>query len=614
MFVAQCGRIGIMMDTQRYQTLVEKYLERMLTEAEAHELLMTLRASERLASSFIQEVRFASFLAHAERTETEKMQQRVLVALRSEDNRRVFVSDLMRQLPRRKKTHISRRSHRPAFSPIWFVATAAAILFCVALFAVFKNQSEGGQPAAVAYVCGQSAEGTIKRNGKELRIAPGMPLFIEDKIEAGKGSLSFQYEGDTSIITMKSNSNLVLARSTAGKRLELDEGALGAVVGPQPAGKPMLFVTPFGEACVLGTQLSLAIERQSVRLEVTKGTVRLTNPDNKSVDVESGNYAVAASGVDLEVRPIFTAMTKAAPVPEKERYEAIEAASGPPKELVLDLGGGVKMDLVLVKAGEFNMGSNNGEENEKPVHKVKISQPYYIGKYDVTVAEFRAFADAAKFQTVAEKQNKGWTVKDGTWQEVSGVNWRNPGFKQEDNYPVVVVTWYNAQAFCKWATETTGRRVRLPTEAEWEYAARGPKSLKYPWGDKWADILANVADASLRREGFNMQWGEIEEDDGYPFTSPCGAYKNASWCGVYDMAGNVWQWCQDCYDDKYYGESPAVDPQGPANGDVRVRRGGSWVSEPGYCRSAHRHSLHPGFGDASIGFRVVVECGLSGRP
>jgi len=290
----------------------------------------------------------------------------------------------------------------------------------------------------------------------------------------------------------------------------------------------------------------------------------------------------------------------------------LEPETAPPQTMALDLGGGVKMDMVLVKAGEFMMGSDDGDGNEKPVHKVKISQPYYIGKYDVTVAQFRAFADAVKFQTEAEKQNKGWTVKNGKWQEVTGVTWRSPGFTQEDNHPVVVVTWNDAQDFCKWASSVAQLSklrytVRLPTEAEWEYAARGPKGLKYPWGDKWEGITANVADASLRRAGFNMQWGEIKEDDGYPFTSPGGAFKNASWCGAYDMAGNVWQWCQDNWSDKYYGESPAVDPQGPATGGDRVLRGGSWHSGPAHCRSARRDVGNPGHRNAGVGFRVVVE-------
>jgi len=278
------------------------------------------------------------------------------------------------------------------------------------------------------------------------------------------------------------------------------------------------------------------------------------------------------------------------------------------KDLALNLSGGVRMDCVLVTAGEFMMGADDADAKpeEKPVHKVKITKPFYIGKFDVTVAQFRAFADAVKYQTDAEKQNKGATVKDGKWQELSGVHWRKPGFKQEDNHPAVIVTWNDAQEFCKWASKATGRTVRLPTEAEWEYAARGPQTRKYPWGDKWEGLVANVADASLRRTGFSMEWGEIKEDDGYPFTSPVGHYRiNLSWCGAYDMAGNVWQWCQDCFNDKYYGESPAVDPQGPAKDGGRVLRGGAWDGGP--RRSASRLSCAPGFPVANAGFRVVAE-------
>ncbi|MGD0090516.1 MAG: SUMF1/EgtB/PvdO family nonheme iron enzyme, partial [Planctomycetota bacterium] len=270
---------------------------------------------------------------------------------------------------------------------------------------------------------------------------------------------------------------------------------------------------------------------------------------------------------------------------EKSAPATAAPGAGLAKEIALDLGGGVKMELVLVPAGEFDMGANDGAMNEKPIHKVKLSQPYYIGKQHVTVAQFRAFAEAEKYRTEAEKQNKACTVKDGKWQEVPGANWRNPGFKQEENHPVVAISWNDAQEFCKWATGVAQLAklryaVRLPTEAEWEYAARGPQSVKYPWGDKWASSLANVADASLRRAGFDMQQGEIKEDDGYPFTSPGGAYKNASWCGALDMAGNARQWCQDCFNAKYYAESPAVDPQGPANGTERLLRGGCWVSDP----------------------------------
>jgi|GEM_PF-546908 len=302
----------------------------------------------------------------------------------------------------------------------------------------------------------------------------------------------------------------------------------------------------------------------------------------------------------------------------KERYAAIEAVLGPPPTLSLDLGGNVKMEMVLVKAGEFMMGAEDGDGNEKPAHKVKISQLYYIDRYEVTVAQWRAFADATKYQTEAEKAgNKAWTIKDGKWQgDVPGTSWRTPGFKQEDNHPACVITWNDAQEFCKWATKLAGRTVRLPSEAEWEYAARGPKVPKYPWGDTWDGATSgNVADKSLKDTGFNMQWGEIKEDDGFPYTSPVGNYKNsASWCRAIDMAGNLWEWVEDRFSEKYYSESPAVDPKGPADGNDRVLRGGSWVDNPGTCRSVRRAPISPGHRVVNNGFRVVVVCASSRTP
>ena len=300
--------------------------------------------------------------------------------------------------------------------------------------------------------------------------------------------------------------------------------------------------------------------------------------------------------------------------PETPRTEAaplrVQPASQPsalPKELKLDLGGGIAMELVLVPAGEFEMGSNEGGPEERPVHKVRISKPFYIGKYDVTVAQFRRFVETTGYETECERGgSKGWTVKGGKWREIEGANWRNPGFEQTPDHPVVVVTWADAQAFTVWLSKLSGRDAHLPTEAQWEYAARGPQSLKYPWGDTWDGTRANHGDVSLRNAGFT-QWGCSGDNDGYAFTSPIGAYKNASWCGAYDMAGNVWQWCADWFNDKYYAESPPVDPKGPASGVGRVLRGGVWLSFASDCRSARRHSYYPYGKDSDVGFRVVVE-------
>ncbi|MGD0093197.1 MAG: SUMF1/EgtB/PvdO family nonheme iron enzyme, partial [Planctomycetota bacterium] len=270
-----------------------------------------------------------------------------------------------------------------------------------------------------------------------------------------------------------------------------------------------------------------------------------------------------------------------------------------PKELSLDLGGGVKMEMVLVPAGEFMMGSACNKPEEKPVHKVKISRPFYMGKYHVTVAQFRAFADGTKYQTVAEKQGfahawKDQFVKD---QVVKGTNWRTPGFPQEDNYPVSVITWYDAQEFCKWATKLAGRTVRLPSEAEWEYACRAGTTTLYNTGDKDSDLeLA----------------GWFEKNSGM-HTNAVGQKKPNAW-GLYDMHGNVWQMCADWFNDKYYADSPPVDPKGPANGGHRVLRGGTWNSYPRQCRAEFRSRTTPEAPYADIGFRCALDLPGGGAP
>ncbi|MGD0092144.1 MAG: SUMF1/EgtB/PvdO family nonheme iron enzyme, partial [Planctomycetota bacterium] len=278
-----------------------------------------------------------------------------------------------------------------------------------------------------------------------------------------------------------------------------------------------------------------------------------------------------------------TAAKQAGPL--KERYDAIEKVLGPAPELALNLGGDVKMELVLVKAGEFMMGSDNeGGNEEKPAHKVKLSKPFYMGKCKVTVAQFRAFADATKHVTEAEKPGETWTWKDGRWQGVKGANWRTPGFPQEDNCPASVIAWNDAQEFCKWAAKKTGRSLCLPTEAQWEYACR-------------AGTTTNTGNTD----------SDLEPPPWLNKNSGTQTKKPNAW-GLYDMHGHIWEWCRDYFSEKYYVDSPPVDPKGPASGGARVVRGGSWSDNgPDLCRAAHRHGSDPGFRHAALSFRCVLD-------
>ncbi|HEY3320647.1 MAG TPA: SUMF1/EgtB/PvdO family nonheme iron enzyme [Planctomycetota bacterium] len=279
------------------------------------------------------------------------------------------------------------------------------------------------------------------------------------------------------------------------------------------------------------------------------------------------------------------------------RPVAVQPEAALPKDLSLDLGGGVKMEMVLVPAGEFMMGSDDADAKpqEKPVHKVQISKPFYMGKYPVTIAQFRAFVDAMKFQTEAEKAgNRGYTWDNG-WKEVSGVNWMKPNFPQEDNHPVCLVTWSDAQEFCKWAAKKTGRNACLPTEAQWEYAGRAGTTTKFNTGDKDSDL---------------EQAGWCTNNSGMR-THPVGQKKPNSW-GLYDMLGNVLQWVQDNFNDKYYADSPPVDPKGPASGGDRVLRGGSWSNRASDCGSARRYWISPGRRNPDIGFRLALDVSAAG--
>jgi formylglycine-generating enzyme required for sulfatase activity len=246
------------------------------------------------------------------------------------------------------------------------------------------------------------------------------------------------------------------------------------------------------------------------------------------------------------------------------------------------------MDLVRIPAGEFYMGSEKGDtdayDNEKPRHKVRISGPFWLGKYKVTVGQFKRFVGATNYETEAEKAKDKWT-------------WRKPGysdtgFDQTDEHPVVCVSWNDARAYCAWVAEKTGAKVRLPREAEWEYSCRARSTTKdwvttkYYFGD-------NVADLG------DYAW---YADNAKPYgTRPCGQKKPNAF-GLYDMHGLAWEWCDD--GKRTYSDDAESDPVGA--GASRVIRGGSFNFDPRYCRAALRFDDAPSNRFGILGFRVLV--------
>jgi sulfatase modifying factor 1 len=286
-------------------------------------------------------------------------------------------------------------------------------------------------------------------------------------------------------------------------------------------------------------------------------------------------------------------------------------------DLITTRAGGIK--LKLIPAGTFQMGSPDDDKDtnndEKPQHEVRISA-FYLGVTEVTRGQFRRFVDETGYKTEAENDGKGgygWNEEKKTFEQAPNYTRLNPGFEQTDAHPVVNVSWNDAVAFCEWLSRVEDQTYRLPTEAEWEYACRARTTTKYFSGDDPESLatVANVADGTGKAKYPDWTWA-ISARDGFVYTAPAGQFSPNAF-GLYDMHGNVWEWCGDGYDAEYYKRSPGEDPSGPAQAGGRVIRGGSWRSHSFSCRSAfrlkftedYRFHISPGFRRSNLGFRVA---------
>ena len=251
------------------------------------------------------------------------------------------------------------------------------------------------------------------------------------------------------------------------------------------------------------------------------------------------------------------------PKPAQQRASTQPRAATPPVEvppersMLVEIGNGVKVAMVLVPAGTFAMGEDKGG-TDYPMHRVTISKPFWLGKYEVT--------------------HKQWAAVMGSYPSEFDGNVERPANE---------VSWADCQAFIRKLNALTRMHFRLPTEAEWEYACRAGTS------DAFAGELSQIA---WTRENTALS--------GQVLPLPVGLKKPNSW-GLHDMHGNVWEWCEDRYDENYYQRSPERDPPGPANGPARVLRGGCWLSFQQYCGSAYRYSLPPTDRVPIVGFRLV---------
>ena len=249
-------------------------------------------------------------------------------------------------------------------------------------------------------------------------------------------------------------------------------------------------------------------------------------------------------------------------------------------------------DFVYVAAGSFKMGDNFGDglPRERPVHAVDVDA-FYIAKYETTNGQWRKFRDDPGYDDVKYWPNGKVVPKDQVpyWTQANN---HGGGTPNSDDFPVLGVNWDSATAYCNWVSAKTGKKYRLPTEAEWEKAARGADQRRYPWGNDIERADANYVGTEAFDTG--MKVGSFPKG-----VSPYGAY---------DMAGNVYEWCSDWYSRDYYSASPKKNPKGPATGAYKVVRGGSFFLEAFDMRTYGRSAAWPSFqSHRMIGFRAARE-------
>lgn len=343
--------------------------------------------------------------------------------------------------------------------------------------------------------------------------------------------------------------------------------------------------------------LRVVAEPRDVTVQIIGAKYRESTEGPITVAVDSGTYQVRVSRAGYETQ-LKTVQLQ----PGARKKVNISLVPGP--SLQKKVGGaavllhpsGLSIDMVQLSGGRYRRGNwnNSGYDDQTPVRAIMLDG-FAISQKEITVGQFRTFVKETGYTTSAEKYGGCWkTNSEGKLAKEERATWRNPGFQQEEDHPVVCVSWTDAREFADWID------ARLPTEAEWEYAARsGGQKIRYPWGNVFTGDTLNFADRNT-----SFPWSEASTDDGYRQTAPVGSYSQNE-VGLYDMGGNVAEWCQDWYQPDYYSMSSKQNPDGPSQGEKRVYRGGSWRDHATDSQTTVRRKAKPNLPTGYLGFRVV---------
>jgi formylglycine-generating enzyme required for sulfatase activity len=253
-------------------------------------------------------------------------------------------------------------------------------------------------------------------------------------------------------------------------------------------------------------------------------------------------------------------------------------------------------EMVVIPAGNFMMGSLESEpDSESPQHKVMITQPFAVSRHAVTRGQFASFVSSIGYQP-----HGGTFILEGdNWEHDPNGSWRSPGFAQDDSHPVVCVSWFDAKAYATWLSQQSGQTYRLPSESEWEYAARAGTTTPFWWGTSITPTQANYNGKYIYAGGGSKgEWRKA--------TVPVGSFQTNPW-GLFNVHGNVWEWCEDVWHDTYNGAPTDSSAwlQGGGDAGRRIARGGSWNNNPRKLRAANRHWFNASFHGIFNGFRLV---------